>query len=73
MKKGEVITINELLEACKEQVDKGNGDKFVAISNDDEGNGFHMLFYLFTDDTEFVNSALEYESQFTADNCVVLG
>lgn len=73
MEKAGVVTINELLEACKEQVDKGNGDKCIAISNDDEGNGFHMLFYLFTDDAEFVDSALEYESQFTADNCVVLG
>lgn len=73
MTKTGVVTINELLAACQEQVDKGNGDKRIAISNDDEGNGFHMLFYLFTDDAEFVESALEGEFQLMAGNCVVLG
>lgn len=43
-----VITINDLLNECKKQIAKGNGNKKILISNDDEGNGFHQLFYGFT-------------------------
>ena len=43
------LTINELLELCKKQVKKGNGDKKIVISKDNEGNGYHGLFYAFTE------------------------
>ena len=43
-----MITVKDLLKACQEQVDKGNGDKGILISRDDEGNGYHSLFYLFS-------------------------
>ena len=43
-----VATINDLLNECKKQKAKGNGNKKILISNDDEGNGFHQLFYGFT-------------------------
>ena len=46
------ITINQLLELCKEQVIKGNGNKSIMISSDDEGNGYHYLWYAFTDGEE---------------------
>lgn len=50
------MNVYELLDACKEQIDKGNGDKYIYISKDDEGNSFHQLLYLFTDDEETVDS-----------------
>lgn len=37
------VTVNRLLEFCKEQVKKGNGDKRILISDDDEGNGFQTV------------------------------
>ena len=43
------LTINELLELCKQQVKKGNGNKQIVISDDNEGNGYHGLFYAFTE------------------------
>jgi len=46
------ITVKELLGACRKQVDKGNGNKVVLITSDDEGNAYHTLFCLFTDDIE---------------------
>lgn len=69
------LTVSRLLELCKEQVDKGNGDKHIIISDDDEGNGYHTLFYSFTDDAETLESILEYEHDgtHTPDNCVCLG
>lgn len=45
-----MITVKELLKACKEQVAKGNGDKRILLSNDDEGNGYHFCFDLFCED-----------------------
>ena len=44
----ETITVKQLLKACKEEIAKGNGDKHILISGDDEGNSFHELFYLFS-------------------------
>ena len=41
------IKVRELLELCKEQVAKGNGNKSIMISNDDEGNGYHYLWFGF--------------------------
>lgn len=47
------ITVKKLLKACKLEMKKGNGNKVVLISDDDEGNGFHTLFYRFTDAEEY--------------------
>lgn len=43
------VTINELFQLCREQIIKGNGSKKIMLSNDDEGNGYHELFYQFTE------------------------
>lgn len=42
------ITVKELKKECDLQIKKGNGDKVIMISDDDEGNGYHYLWYLFT-------------------------
>lgn len=42
------IKVRELKQLCDEQIRKGNGDKTIMISNDDEGNGYHYLWYSFT-------------------------
>ena len=41
----EVLTVKDLFNQCKAQIAKGNGDKKIMISQDDEGNGYHYLFY----------------------------
>ena len=48
------ITVKMLAELCAEQIKAGNGDKIVLISCDDEGNGFHTLYYGFTTDEEAI-------------------
>ena len=69
------ITVNELHLAVVEQIRKGNGDKHILISTDDEGNGYHTLFFGFLDDKNEIEDCLEYEHDgtHTADNCVILG
>ena len=50
------MTVNELLKLCQEEVMKGNGDKFIVVADDNEGNGYHGMFYGFSD-------AMELEAQ----------
>lgn len=72
MNKG--ITVSELFAECKQLVDQGFGDRHILISDDDEGNGFHTLFYSFATDEESINAALEIEhDKHFADEVVVLG
>ena len=42
------LTVKELLKLCKQEIQDGNGDKNIVISDDNEGNGYHGLFYGFT-------------------------
>ncbi len=50
------VTVEDLYELCKNQIAKGNGDKTILISSDDEGNSFHTLFYTFTDELDTILS-----------------
>ena len=43
------MTIGQLFNECMVQMNKGNADKEVYISSDDEGNSFHGLFFGFTE------------------------
>ena len=55
-------TVNELLELCQQEVENGNGDRKILLSNDDEGNGYHALYYDFTPAEEiFVDDDGEYD------------
>lgn len=42
------LTIKQLLEECKKEIANGHGDYTIALSNDDEGNGYHYCWYAFT-------------------------
>lgn len=53
------MTVKELKEACEFQIEIGNGDKHIAISRDDEGNGYHQLFYSFLSDPKEVRAEIE--------------
>jgi hypothetical protein len=44
-----VITVKELMELCSEEISKGYGNRQIYISRDDEGNGYHGLYYGFTE------------------------
>ena len=71
------ITVEELHGLCAELIRKGKGKKKIMISNDDEGNGFHELFFAFTEDmNQFLISRpyLPYGvTQENIDDYVILG
>ena len=67
------ITVNELFELCKKEIENGNGDKNIVISDDNEGNGFHGLFYGFTEMTEDLSQDV-YDSKTTRiEDTIILG
>ena len=47
------ITIEELYDACAQQLRKGRGKRKILLSGDDEGNSYHELFYGFTAGIDF--------------------
>lgn len=53
MAKEKGITIIQLYLECAKQIKAGNGKRHIMISNDDEGNGFHELFFGFSSDIDF--------------------
>lgn len=67
------ITVKELLELCKQAVKEGHGAKHIVISDDNEGNGYHGLFYGFTPLTEGEDELI-YDSK-TSSLCdtIILG
>ena len=54
------ITVKTLKKLVDEQIKLGNGDKEVLLSCDDEGNGYHTLFYGFTAEYESLKMISEW-------------
>lgn len=72
MNKG--ITVNQLLNACKKEVENGNGEKIVMISSDDEGNAYHTLWYSFLSETSDVRKLQNlFHDKQRAEDVVILG
>lgn len=45
----EMLTVNELLKLCQEQIASGNGDKKIMLPCDAEGNDFRGLYFHFVE------------------------
>lgn len=64
------LTIKELYKECSKEIKKGNGDKTIMISSDDEGNSYHYLWYSFTpmdvieEPVKIGDEEYEYEFEF---------
>ena len=43
-----MFTVETLYALCKSQMAKGNGKKKILISDDEEGNGYHGLYFGFS-------------------------
>lgn len=78
------MTVGQLYLACAKQIEDGNGDKKIMISTDDEGNGYHGLFYSFISDEPTIEvlsdlfhdpviSGHRYESNYNLKDIILLG
>ena len=57
MKDYPAITVAQLGIEIDKQIKAGNGDKKILITCDDEGNGYHGLFYTFNADIGQIKDA----------------
>ncbi len=69
----EEMTIKKLKKLCEEQIKKGNGDKIIMISDDDEGNGYHYLYYAFTPAKELLEDYMYNEKVAKLEDTIILG
>lgn len=53
------ITVKELKRLCEIAIEQGQGEKVIQISDDDEGNGFHTLYYGFDLDGKNLKYAIQ--------------
>lgn len=73
------ITVKELAHELVQLVLAGHGDKRLVLADDNEGNGFHGMFYGITAEPEWVAKAIDgscglTDSQETDyNNIVILG
>ena len=59
----EALTINQLAALCADAKSKGLGNKKILISDDDEGNGYHELFFGITTNLEDMFTPNSYAPQ----------
>lgn len=69
----EQIKVKELYELCKAQIDKGNGDKYIVVADDNEGNGYHGMFFGFSEDVEDYINLINDSQIIDADKLIILG
>jgi len=67
------LTVKDLLKICEQETAKGNGNKVIMISDDDEGNGYHYLWYAFTEAEGLVDEYTICEDIAKAKDTIVLG
>lgn len=67
------ITVNELLELCEQEIKKGNGDKNIVISDDNEGNGYHGLFFGFTEVEDCYLRYIYDSKTYSQNDTIILG
>lgn len=67
------ITVKQLHKLCEEQIAKGNGNKVIMISQDDEGNGYHYLWYSFSVAKYVVNEDEISKDIASLDDTIILG
>jgi len=68
------LTINDLRMFCNDEIRKGHGDYAIMISDDDEGNGYHYLWYAFTPVEEFDDDCVGIIEQIAPRNkTIILG
>ena len=68
------LTVQQLFEACKNQIKQGNGNKHILISGDEEGNYFHPMYFEFTPTKGTdIAYALPFSPEEFDENYVILG
>ena len=52
------MTVQDLVKACLKQMDAGNGNKYVMVSNDTRFGNYHPIVSLFNDNGDEIMSKI---------------
>lgn len=67
------ITVEQLLVLCREAINEGHGKKNIVISDDNEGNGYHGMFYGFSTIDEYTEELIYDSKTKSKDDTIILG
>ena len=67
------LTIDDLIAEALKAKKKFGGDKYVLISNDEEGNGYHECYFTFSDAKELAGCHCQVPYGLELEKCVMLG
>ena len=71
------IKLKDLYEACKRQMEAGNGEKSLVVSGDNEGNHYHGMFYTLTpitaENKEGFQGLIYDNNEMSLENIIVVG
>ena len=67
------LTLDQLIKEALEAKKTYGGDKYVLISDDEEGNGYHECYFTFSDAKELLDGCVFAPYDLNPADCVVLG
>lgn len=67
------LTIDELIAEALKAKKKFGGDKYVLISDDEEGNGYHECYFTFSPATGLADAYCSVPGDLGLEECVILG
>ena len=67
------LTIDQIIREALLAKHKFGGDKYVLISDDEEGNGYHECYFTFGDAKELDGCYCSVPGDLNLEDCVTLG
>lgn len=67
------LTIKDIYNACKREIANGNGNKFLVVSDDNEGNGYHGCFFAISPINDDFTKSLIHDNNAPLDEIMILG
>lgn len=67
------LTIDELIAEALKAKKKFGGNKYILISDDEEGNGYHECYFSFGDATGLADAYCSVPGDLELADCVILG
>ena len=67
------LTLDQLIKEALEAKKTYGGDKYVLISDDEEGNGYHECYFSFGDAKELAGCYCGVPGDLRLEDCVILG
>ena len=72
MRKNYPITLGQLISEAIKASRKYGTDKYVLLSDDEEGNGYHECYYTFAEAEKFIGGCM-MPSDLNPKDCIILG